>query len=264
MCISLWTVSLDGCKVLREGKGVPTFVHILHQKLNRMSKKKPVPNEKTNSVKIDQIESKKPIPVNEVSDIPSDTPTLPTAENSELSNSDTMHTIDNDRPVGLAEVLQLKKSGNYEVLEYHIRRGALEMLPTADVERLLRISQEHAFLCDVARRLLAALQPLLEKEKEVSAYLDLDSKLKVDFAKIMEEAAMVMMNPKHKTGLPFWNLIQACFDAKQFKGMSLQPLQSILAHQGFAFKPYQGFAAKLGLMPVETAIPNLTPADKQA
>ena len=219
-----------------------------------MRKKKPVPIEKTKSDKIDQMGSKKPLPVEETSE----TPPLPVADDAPDSN--TLNTIDNDRPVSLSEVLQLKKSGNYEVLEYHIRRGALEMLPTADVERLLRISQEHAFLCDAARRLLAALQPLLDKEAEVSTYLDLDSKLKIDFAKIMEEAAMVMMNPANKSGLPFWNLIVSCFDSTQFKGMSLQPLQSILEHQGFAFKPYQDFANKLGLMPTEKEIQELPQA----
>jgi len=136
-----------------------------------MSKKKPVANEKTISGKIDRNESKKPLPIKENSEssenlesskVSNDTPPLPASDAAALP--DTTNTIEDDRPVSLSQVMQLKKSGNYEVLEYHMRRGALEMLPTEDVERLLQISQEHAFLCDNARRLLAALKPLLDKE----------------------------------------------------------------------------------------------------
>jgi len=215
-----------------------------------MHKKKPVSDDKTIFEQNDQISPKKPLGKEATPESSTDSPTPLFVVPNDASPKVEAITED-ELPVSLSEVLQWKKSGNYEVLEYHIRRGSLEMLPTEDVARLIRLSQEHAFMCDAARRLLAALQPLLDKEKEVSAYLDLESKFKVDFAKIIEEAAMAMMNPMGKGTMPFWTLLQSCFDASQFSGISLQPLQTILAHQGFNFKPYQEFADKLGLFPVE-------------
>ncbi len=221
-----------------------------------MRKKKPVSDDKTISKQNDQISPKKPLVEDAAPETSSESPSplyiIPDDKSEEVKPATEV-----DRPVSLSEVLQWKKSGKYEVLEYHIRRGALEMLPTDDVERLIRLSQEHAFLCDAARRLLVALQPLLDKETEINSYLDLESKFKVDFGKIMEEAAMLMMSPARKGGMPFWTLLQSCFDSSQFSGMSLQPLQAILMHQGFDFKPYQEFAGKLGLLPEEAKAPEL-------
>ncbi len=221
-----------------------------------MRKKKPVPNDKTISKQNNQISPKKPLVKETAPETSSESPP-PLYIVPDDKSEEVMSATEVDRPVSLSEVLQWKKSGSYEVLEYHIRRGALEMLPTCDVERLIRLSQEHAFLCDAARRLLVALQPLLDKETEVNAYLDLESRFKIDFGKIMEEAAMLMMNPARKGGMPFWTLLQSCFDSSQFSGMSLQHLQAILMHQGFDFKPYQEFADKLGLLPAEAKVSEL-------
>ena len=69
-----------------------------------MRKKKPVPIEKTKSDKINQMESKKPLPVEETSETP------PLLVTNDTPSSDTLNTIDNDRPVSLSEVLQLKMS----------------------------------------------------------------------------------------------------------------------------------------------------------
>ena len=99
-----------------------------------MHEKKPVLNKKTKSKKSDQKGGKKPLQMKEASNVPSVTPPLPDSACSKINN-----TTKNERPVSLSEVLQLKKTDNYEVLEYHIRRAALEMLPTEDVENFLKL-----------------------------------------------------------------------------------------------------------------------------
>ena len=71
-----------------------------------MHEKKPVPNEKTKSEKIDQISTKKPLSKEATLQLKSEATPLPATDAAEKPTDNNL-SIENDRPVSLSEVVYI-------------------------------------------------------------------------------------------------------------------------------------------------------------
>lgn len=163
--------------------------------------------------------------------------------------------------LSLERVAQLKSKGNYEVLEYHIRRGEIELLPTKEATQIVTAYGEHQYLMHAVKCFLLALRPMLEKQKEIASYIDPESKIKINAPKIMEELMGVFLTPGRKKPLPIWSLLQNCFDMNAFAGFPTAPVKDIVSNQGFDLQPYLDLAKQLGLFD-ESKVSNTTEAPK--
>ena len=148
--------------------------------------------------------------------------------------------------ISLERVAELKRKGNYEVLEYHIRRGEIELLPTQVAKQIVTNHGEHQYLMHAVKCLLLGLRPMLERKDEIAAYIDPTSSLKLNMGKFMEEM-MNFFNPMGKNESPLWNLMKGCFDKQAFAGFPTEPVKNIINNQGFDLQPYLDMIKQLGL-----------------
>ena len=172
--------------------------------------------------------------------------------------------------ISLERVAELKRKGNYEVLEYHIRRGEIELQPTQVAKQIVVAHGEHQYLMHAVKCLLLGLRPMLQRKEAIAAYIDPDSKLKLNMAKLLEEALAYMMNPMPWKKVPFFTLLFSCFDMNAFAGFPTAPIKEIVNNQGFDLQPYLDLMKQLGLFkqaqsPVQTETPSqsgMKPEDK--
>ncbi len=147
--------------------------------------------------------------------------------------------------ISLEQLAEWKSEGNYKILEQHIRQGNLELLPKMELLHLLLLQKEHRILIYTLQKLLLGVQPLLQQEKAILQYIDPNSKMKINFGKIMEELLLAQsINPfskrKNKT-IPMLDTLQNCIDPNALQEINWQDLSFVFKNNQLEIEKFKEF-----------------------
>jgi hypothetical protein len=159
---------------------------------------------------------------------------------------------DQEGTVSLAQLAQWKSKGNYEMLEFHIRKGNIELLPRTDLGNLVALQQEHQLLINTVQKAFESIEPIFEKQEALQAYIDPDSRFKINFGKLIEEVISIQsLNPfskKEPKPLPIVSILQDTIDTKALQEIDLLSLEQLLFKNQIAIKPFLDFLIALGVV----------------
>jgi len=155
--------------------------------------------------------------------------------------------IEVEETVSIENLLEWKETGNYTLIEYHIRKGNIEMLPKADLIDLVAIQTEHQIMMQSIQLFLEALQPMLDKQAELQPYINLDSPFKINVGKIIGELTMAKISKP-----PIAAIMETAVNKELMQLIPVKKLQAALVENEINFQQFLDFLEMLGLYEMTT------------